>query len=61
MCPSLIPLPPHSCLPQTAGEPTTNGPWAQGEGLALARSAGASLLHLDHVQARHTLMLLVHE
>ena len=37
---------------QTAELPTTNGPWAQGEGLALARSAGASLLHLDQVQAR---------
>ncbi|PRW56901.1 fumarate reductase flavo [Chlorella sorokiniana] len=40
--------------PQTSELPTTNGPWAQGEGLALARSAGASLLHLDQVQVHPT-------
>ena len=43
---------PNPSPTQTAELPTTNGPWAQGEGLTLARSAGASLLHLDQVQAR---------
>ena len=48
----------RTCLPclclQAARLPTTNGPWAQGEGLELAREAGASLLHLDRVQVHPT-------
>ncbi|EFN54784.1 hypothetical protein CHLNCDRAFT_134736 [Chlorella variabilis] len=40
--------------PQAAELPTTNGAWAQGEGLALAQAAGASLLHLDRVQVHPT-------
>lgn len=34
--------------------PTTNGPWARGEGLALAQQAGADLLHMDKVQLHPT-------
>ncbi|TYZ58353.1 hypothetical protein PybrP1_000825 [[Pythium] brassicae (nom. inval.)] len=34
--------------------PTTNGPWARGEGLALAQQVGADLLHMDKVQLHPT-------
>ncbi|KAJ3364723.1 Osmotic growth protein 1 [Allomyces arbusculus] len=34
--------------------PTTNGDWAQGEGLALAQSLGATLIDLDQVQLHPT-------
>ena len=37
-----------------AGLATTNGPWAQGEGLAIAQAAGAQLIHMDHVQIHPT-------
>ncbi|KAI3438218.1 hypothetical protein D9Q98_000655 [Chlorella vulgaris] len=40
--------------PQVAELPTTNGPWAQGEGLVLAEAAGAALLQLDQVQVHPT-------
>ena len=50
--PPLAP-PPHAAA-QAAELPTTNGAWAQGEGLALAQAAGASLLHLDRVQVHPT-------
>jgi cleavage and polyadenylation specificity factor subunit 2/mediator of RNA polymerase II transcription subunit 4 len=39
---------------QVAELPTTNGPWAQGEGLVLAEAAGAALLQLDQVQVHPT-------
>lgn len=45
---------PPAATPQTAELPTTNGPWAQGDGLWLAEGAGASLLHLDQVQVHPT-------
>ncbi|KAL4452364.1 hypothetical protein ABPG75_008026 [Micractinium tetrahymenae] len=40
--------------PQVAELPTTNGPWAQGEGLAMAEQAGAVLMQLDQVQVHPT-------
>ncbi|PSC72118.1 tobamovirus multiplication 1-like [Micractinium conductrix] len=40
--------------PQTAELPTTNGPWAQGEGLELAARAGAALMQLEQVQVHPT-------
>lgn len=33
---------------------TTNGPWAQGDGLAIAQAAGAELIHMTHVQIHPT-------
>ena len=55
LLPAHVPALPCSCLClQAARLPTTNGPWAQGEGLELAREAGASLLHLDRVQVHPT-------
>lgn len=38
--------------PAVAELATTNGPWAQGEGLALAAGAGATMVGLDQVQVR---------
>ncbi|KAG1679290.1 hypothetical protein FOA52_009320 [Chlamydomonas sp. UWO 241] len=40
--------------PQAAALATTNGPWAQGEGLQIAAEVGASLMHLEHVQIHPT-------
>lgn len=40
--------------PQTADRPTTNGPWALGEGLTLATDVGASLYGMEHVQVHPT-------
>lgn len=34
--------------------PTTNGPWARGEGIALAQHLGADLIHMDKVQLHPT-------
>ncbi len=36
--------------PVAAGLATTNGPSAQGEGLAIAQAVGAEVVHLDQVQ-----------
>lgn len=40
-------MPERTCPPsQVADLPTTNGPWAQGEGLAMAEQAGATLMQV---------------
>lgn len=38
--------------PRLAGLPTTNGPWATGDGVRLARAVGAGLVGMEHVQVR---------
>jgi hypothetical protein len=40
--------------PDAAGLPTTNGPWATGDGAALAAPLGAALVHMDQVQVHPT-------
>lgn len=40
--------------PSIAELPTTNGDWAQGEGIELGESLGAALLHMDQVQVHPT-------
>ncbi len=36
--------------PSIANLPTTNGPFAQGEGVKVAQEVGASTIHMDQVQ-----------
>ena len=36
--------------------PSTNGPWAQGEGVLIAEEIGASLVHMDQVHTRLALL-----
>eukprot|EP00190_Bangiopsis_sp_CCMP1999_P004729 CAMPEP_0198729764 /NCGR_PEP_ID=MMETSP1475-20131203/20891_1 /TAXON_ID= ORGANISM="Unidentified sp., Strain CCMP1999" /NCGR_SAMPLE_ID=MMETSP1475 /ASSEMBLY_ACC=CAM_ASM_001111 /LENGTH=748 /DNA_ID=CAMNT_0044492467 /DNA_START=192 /DNA_END=2438 /DNA_ORIENTATION=+ len=43
--------------PQFAKLPTTNGPWATGDGLQLAKSVGANLRDMEHVQVHPTSFL----
>lgn len=44
-------MPPRTRPPlQVADLPTTNGPWAQGEGLAMAEQAGAVLMQVKGVE-----------
>lgn len=33
--------------------PTTNGPWARGRGVKMARAMGASLVGMKYVQVNH--------
>lgn len=40
--------------PAVAELPTTNGDWAQGEGIQLGAGLGASLLHMEQVQVHPT-------
>ncbi|RNE97760.1 NADH-dependent fumarate reductase-like protein, partial [Trypanosoma rangeli] len=40
--------------PQLSGFPTTNGPWATGDGVKLARRLGATLVDMDKVQLHPT-------
>jgi hypothetical protein len=40
--------------PAVAELPTTNGDWAQGEGIQLGAALGAALLHMDQVQVHPT-------
>jgi succinate dehydrogenase/fumarate reductase flavoprotein subunit len=40
--------------PAVAELPTTNGDWAQGEGIQLGAGLGAALLHMDQVQVHPT-------
>lgn len=40
--------------PAVADLPTTNGAWAQGEGIQLGQALGAKLLHMDQVQVHPT-------
>ncbi|KAK9761134.1 hypothetical protein K7432_014179 [Basidiobolus ranarum] len=42
--------------PNVLGLPTTNGPWAQGDGVKLARdpSIGAALIHMEQIQVHPT-------
>eukprot|EP00775_Hariotina_reticulata_P006888 gene6888-7104_t len=40
--------------PSVADLPTTNGPWAAGEGVKLGTALGAALLHMDQVQVHPT-------
>lgn len=40
--------------PDVADLPTTNGGWAQGEGIQLGEGLGAQLLHMDQVQVHPT-------
>jgi hypothetical protein len=40
--------------PQLKGLPTTNGPWAMGEGVLAAEEAGAELVLMDQVQVHPT-------
>jgi hypothetical protein len=40
--------------PEAAGLPTTNGPWATGDGAALAAPLGAALVQMDQVQVHPT-------
>jgi succinate dehydrogenase/fumarate reductase flavoprotein subunit len=37
----------------TAARPTTNGAWAQGDGVEMGAAAGAQLYGMQHVQVRH--------
>jgi len=38
-------------VPQMAALPTTNGPWATGDGVKVATKVGAALVHMDQVGA----------
>ena len=40
--------------PDVAALPTTNGPWATGDGVRLAGELGARLVHMDQVQVHPT-------
>jgi succinate dehydrogenase/fumarate reductase flavoprotein subunit len=40
--------------PDVAGLPTTNGPWATGDGVALGGALGARLVQMDQVQVHPT-------
>jgi succinate dehydrogenase/fumarate reductase flavoprotein subunit len=40
--------------PAVAELPTTNGDWAQGEGIQLGAGLGAALLHMEQVQVHPT-------
>lgn len=46
--------PPQKYRPDVADLPTTNGAWAQGEGIQLGQALGAKLLHMDQVQVHPT-------
>jgi hypothetical protein len=45
-----VPALPQEYCPSVADLPTTNGPWAAGEGIKLGAALGAALLHMDQVQ-----------
>ena len=38
--------------PHAQNVPTTNGPWATGEGMMIARDFGANLKHMEYVQVK---------
>lgn len=40
--------------PDVAALPTTNGPWATGDGIALGGALGAALVQMDQVQVHPT-------
>ncbi|KAI8473725.1 MAG: FAD binding domain-containing protein [Monoraphidium minutum] len=40
--------------PDLAGLPTTNGPWASGDGIELGGALGAGLVHMEQVQVHPT-------
>eukprot|EP01105_Mastigella_eilhardi_P010217 TRINITY_DN2392_c0_g1_i1.p1 TRINITY_DN2392_c0_g1~~TRINITY_DN2392_c0_g1_i1.p1 ORF type:complete len:501 (+),score=106.94 TRINITY_DN2392_c0_g1_i1:71-1573(+) len=44
-------------VPNHADRPTTNGPWAAGDGLRMAAALGASLVQMDQVQLHPTGLL----
>lgn len=44
----------HQVAPEVASLPTTNGPWAQGDGLFMAREIGAAISDLSLVQVHPT-------
>ena len=41
-------------VPEFMDYPTTNGPQAEGRGLKMARSLGAGLIHMEHIQLHPT-------
>jgi succinate dehydrogenase/fumarate reductase flavoprotein subunit len=43
-------LPLQKYCPATADLPTTNGPWATGDGIELGTGLGAALVGMEHVQ-----------
>jgi FAD-dependent fumarate reductase len=44
----------HQVAPEVAKLPTTNGPWAQGDGIFMAREIGAAITNLSLVQVHPT-------
>jgi hypothetical protein len=43
--------------PAAADLPTTNGPWATGDGVELGSGLGAALVGMEHVQVSHNCVL----
>jgi succinate dehydrogenase/fumarate reductase flavoprotein subunit len=48
-CARIVLLPQKYC-PAAADLPTTNGPWATGDGVELGSGLGAALVGMEHVQ-----------
>lgn len=45
---------PQKYSPAAAALPTTNGPWATGDGIELGTGVGAALVGMEHVQVHPT-------